>query len=279
MSRGVVLLAQNNNTDNYVLQASVLAMSLKVTNPTTKISIITNDTIDDEYKSLFDKVIQIPFGDSAVDSEWKVENRWKIYHATPYNETLVLDTDTLVLQDISSWWNFFENYELYFTSSVNCYRGKKISNDYYRKAFTYNNLPNLYSGCHYFKKSDFAHEFYKWMEVVVQNWELFYGIYVKEYYPGRPSIDITAALVAKILDCEDQITNKKSTIPNFVHMKSKVQDWKESKDSWQDTVNTYFNQTGKIKIGNYMQSGIFHYTEKDFLTDSIVNSYKEFLND
>ena len=48
----------------------------------------------------FDQIIPIPFGDAADDSEWKVENRWKIYHASPYDETIVMDTDMLVLQNI-----------------------------------------------------------------------------------------------------------------------------------------------------------------------------------
>lgn len=278
MSKGIVVLAQNNDHNNYVKQAYLLGLSLKQKNPNIKISIITNNNINKKCKLLFDKIIPIPFNDDSKDSSWKIENRWKIYHATPYEETLVLDTDTLVLQNIDSWWNFFKNYALYFPTTVYCYRNLPITNDYYRKAFTHNNLPNLYTGCHYFKKSNLAQEFYKWMEIITQNWELFYGKYITDYYPARPSMDITAALTAKILDCEDQITNKKSKIPHFVHMKPKVQDWIEPVEKWQDRVSVYFDKNNNLKIENYIQTGIFHYTEKEFVSNKKIKLFEELVS-
>ena len=173
MTKGVVVLAQNNATDNYVEQAALLAMSLHTYNDV-PISLITNDQVPEEYVSLFDKIIPIPFGDSAEDSEWKVENRWKIYHASPYDETIVMDTDMLVLQNIDTWWDVLSNYEVFYTSNVLTYKGETANTSYYRKTFIDNNLPNLFCGLHYFKKCEFAQEFYAWLELVVNNWETFY---------------------------------------------------------------------------------------------------------
>ena len=277
-SRGILVLAQNTDTVNYVEQACLLAMSLAVTNSGTKISVVTNDTVPDEYNSLFDQIIPIPFPDDASTSDWKIENRWKLYHASPYDQTMILDTDMLILQDISTWWEFLSNYQIFFTSKVYTYRGEIVSNDYYRKAFTANNLPNLYSGLHYFEKSEKALEFYSWLELVVQNWELFYGLYVKEHYPSRMSIDVSAAIVAKILDCDTEITNAKSSIPTFTHMKPYIQGWEEPKEKWQDCVGVYINRNCEIKIGNFIQSGIFHYTETDFVTQEIIERYRNYLH-
>ena len=278
MSRGIAVLAQNSDSVDYVEQACILAMSLHATNSNSKISIITNDSVPEDYISLFDKVIPIPFGDSAKDSEWKIENRWKIYHASPYEETLVLDTDMLILQDISFWWEFLSQYELYFTSKVLTYRGETVTSDYYRKTFTANKLPNLYIGAHYFKKTEFSKDFYNWMEIITQNWELFYGKFAKENYPGRPSMDVTAAITAKILDCESEITNNKTSFPSFTHMKSQIQNWSNPKSSWQDCVGTYITRNCEIKIGNHLQTGILHYTEDSFVTDTIINRYRLLLN-
>ena len=278
MSKGIVVLAQNNNEADYVLQASLLAMSLANTNPNSCISIVTNDKVPVEYKKFFDKIIPIPFEDNSKNEDWKVSNRWKLYHASPYEKTIVMDTDMLVLQDISSWWNFLEDYELFFTSNVYTYRNELVTSDFYRKCFTSNKLPNLYSGLHYFKKSDTAKEFYKWLELVVNNWELFYGLYAKENYPGRVSIDVSAAIVSKILDCNDAITNSKVKFPSFTHMKPRIQNWKLDADSWQDCVGTYINKDCEIKIGNHKQTGIFHYTENSFVTDEIIERYRSKLN-
>ena len=141
MSNGICLVAQNNSTTDYIRQAYALALSVLAKSPRTNISLITND---EEYISLFDKIIPIPFGDGAKDSEWKVENRWKIYHASPYDETIVMDTDMLVLQNIDTWWDFLDNYEMFFTSNVLTYRGETANTSYYRQTFIANNLPNLF---------------------------------------------------------------------------------------------------------------------------------------
>lgn len=277
-TKGILVFAQNSNLTNYVEQACLLAMSLKVTNPETLISVVTNDNVPSEYVKLFDQIIPIPFNDDSVDSEWKIENRWKLYYASPYDRTMVLDSDMLILQDISSWWQFLSKYELFFTSKVLTYRGEEVTSDFYRKTFTANNLPNLYSGLHYFEKSKFALEFYKWLELVMQNWELFYGQYAKEHFPGRCSVDVSAAIVAKILDCDTLITNSKTSFPTFTHMKSQIQNWVQPKNSWQDCLGTYINRDCEIKLGNYTQTGILHYTENSFVTEEIITRYRNYLH-
>ena len=279
MTKGIVVLAQNNETDDYVLQACLLAMSLQIHNDV-RISLITDDKVPEEYISLFDKIIPIPFGDSAEDSEWKVENRWKIYHASPYDETIVMDTDMLVLQNIDTWWNFLSNYEMYFTSKVLNYRGETANTDYYRKTFVENNLPNLFSGFHYFKKCEFAQEFYHWLELVVNNWETFYEQHLDSFSrPKHLSIDVCAAIVAKILDCESFITNKISKFPSFTHMKQHCQGWSSVQSSWQDQMGVYISKDGSLKIGNYLQTGVLHYTEKDFVEKSpALERYRSLVN-
>lgn len=271
MSKGFVVLAQNTDDIDYVRQAYALALSIKHSQCSVKnISIITNDVVPDAYKSIFEHIIEIPWGDSSAASRFKVENRWKIYHASPYTQTMVLDTDMLVLDDLSSFWTTFENYDVYYTGKVLDYRNKVITNDYYRKAFTANDLPNFYSGLHYFKKGDFAKEFYSWVELITNNWELFYGNFVSEHYPGRPSMDISAALAGKIMQVSEKITNINHDPVTFTHMKSRVQGWTEPSDSWMQSVAVYFDDECRLKIGNFQQQGVFHYTEKNFLTDNIV---------
>jgi len=280
MSNGIVVLAQNNNTTNYVKQAELLAMSLKVTNPNTKISIVTNNVLDIEFTTLFDKVIPIPWNDSAAESDWKIENRWKLYHASPYDKTIIMDTDMLVLQDISSWWNFLEKYKLFFTSKVYTYRGSIANTSYYRKVFEANNLPNLFSGLHYFEKSEEAQEFYHWLELVVNNWQTFYEVFLEGVTrPKHMSIDVCASIVALILDNTSKITNASADFPSFTHMKKNCQDWTDGSNNWQDRVGCYISRNCNIKIGNYAQSGILHYTEDDFLKKSpVIERYRNLIN-
>ena len=279
MTKGIVVLAQNNETDNYVEQSALLAMSLRYHN-NVPISLITNDQVPEEYVNLFDKIIPIPFSDSAKDSAWKIENRWKIYHASPYDETIVMDTDMLVLQNIDVWWNFLSNYEMFFTNKVLTYRGTVADTSYYRKTFIANNLPNLFVGLHYFKKCDFAQEFYTWLELVVNNWETFYEQHLKATSrPKHVSIDVCAAIVTNILNCESAVTNKVSKFPSFTHMKPYCQGWNEVNSSWQDQIGVYISKDGSTKLGNYAQTGILHYTEKDFIENSpALERYRNLTN-
>jgi len=233
------------------------------------ISLITNDQVPEEYVSLFDKIIPIPFADSAKVSDWKIENRWKIYHASPYDQTIVMDTDMLVLQNIDVWWDFLSNYEVFYTSNVLTYKGETANTSYYRKTFIDNELPNLFCGLHYFKKSDFAQQFYTWLELVVNNWETFYEQQLlASSRPKHVSMDVCTAIVTKILDCESVITNKVAKFPSFTHMKPYCQGWHTVQTSWQDQIGVYISKDGSTKLGNYAQTGILHYTEKDFVEKS-----------
>lgn len=263
---------------DYVEQACLLAMSLKVTNPNEKISLVTNDAVPNHYKNLFDQILSIPFNDDALNSGWKIENRWKIYFATPYDETIVLDTDMLILQDISTWWEVLSNYELFFTNKVYTYRDEIVESDYYRKAFTSNNLPNIYTGLYYFKKTKFTANFFNLLEIIVKNWKEFYEIFLPKNTPNFVSIDVAAAIAVKLLDCEDLVTNKILKFPAFTHMKSKIQNWETSSNRWQDNLGIYIDRNCNVKLGNYHQTGILHYTEKDFVTSNIIERYRNYLH-
>ena len=275
-TKNFTMLAQNNDSD-YVLQACLAAMSIHATNHDVSICLITNDAVPDKYKPLFDHIVEIPWGDHAADEDWKISNRWKIYHAIPYEETVVMDTDMLVLQDVSTWFDFLRNYDLFYTSKVLTYRGEVVVDNYYRKAFNKFDLPNLYSGFHWFKKCDQAHEFYTWLEMITNNWQQFYKAHAGgKVYQKVCSMDLSAAIAAKIMHIETSITNPNVMYPSFVHMKPKIQNWNQNfTDRWQNRVGVYLDKNLQLKIGNYKQNGIFHYTEKDFVNNHIIGIYEE----
>lgn len=274
------MLAQNSNFD-YVRQAYLAAMSIKVTNKNSSVCLITNDPVPRKYKQVFDHIVEIPWGDHAENEDWKVSNRWKIYHAIPYDKTAVIDTDMLVLDDISFWFDYLENYDLFYTSKVTTYRGEVIPDtNYYRyNHFYMNNIPSLYNGFHYFKKSDLAHEFNEWLELITNNWQSIYKtVNNKLKHLNNPSMDLTASIASLLLDNTHLITNNKSEYPSFVHMKPKCQNWNDNYSvRWQDRVGVYLDDDLKLKIGNYQQNGIFHYTEKDFVTNDIIKKYEKVL--
>lgn len=272
MSKGFLVLAQNSKGIDYVRQAYFLAKSLHISQKNhKKISIITNDPVPDEYKSVFDQIIPIPFEDHAKDSEWKVENRWKVYYSSPYDETIVFDVDMLVTKDLSDCWKFAEGKDLYFTSVVTNYKGNIVTDNTYRKTFVDNDLPNLYSGMFYFKKSKKAHDFFKVLEYVVYNWKRFFFEIAPKNNQNFFSLDLAVAITSKILDLSHEISHTKSPF-TFVHMKPHLQEWKTVPGSCYSQVYSYYNSKKELYVGNYKQFGVFHYVEDSFLTKDITEN-------
>lgn len=276
MSRGFLICAEG---DEYLRQAYLCALSLLKSSNKYPVSLVTNDVIENEkFRKVFDQILPIPWY-HYDDSKLRVKNRWKLYHVTPYENTIVLDSDVLVLQDLEYFWDIVEDYDVYYPSNVLTYRKELVKKDnFYRKTFYENNLVNYYNTVHFFKKCDFSFEFYKWLEFVVNNWEHLYGIFCKNSYPNGPSMDLNVAITAKILDCEGDITNFNQTAPSIVHMKPKIQGWYNENEVWQNCVKTILNNKMELKIGNYIQDSVFHYTEDDFLTEDIIKKYEKCLN-
>jgi len=270
MSNGHVFVAQNSTVD-YVRQAYALALSIKKHNKLYKDTcLVTNDLVPEEYKHAFDYIVPIPWGDDAEGAAWKIENRWKVIHASPFVENIVYDTDMLLLNSNDHWWKYLEQKDLFFTSTVTDYRGGIINNDFYRKTFTANNLVNVYTGAFYFKKIDRTYEFFKWLEIIIDQWRKMYSENLKKSPQTFCSMDVSSAMALKFMDCEQEFITTGTLVPSFTHMKPAIQGWKTIPAKWTSAVNWYFDDAGNLKVGNFQQHGLFHYVEEEFLTDDII---------
>lgn len=281
MSKGYLILAQNSGLNDYISMAAAAALSIKTTQTTVNnVTLITDvlDAVPYHYREgVFDQMLPIKWYDDALNSDWKIENRWKLYHMTPYDETVIIDADMLFLSDVSHWWDYMsKNFDLLITDKVFTYRNELIKDSYYRKTFRDNNLPNCYSAFTYYKKSETAKEFWSLVELIVKDWKDFYQRFLKESKPKNLSIDVAFALAVKILDLEDQVFSS-FEYPTFTHMKSRDQGWMTYSDNWMDHAGVYFNDKCQLKIGNYQQTGIFHYTEKTFLNEWMITNYQRML--
>jgi hypothetical protein len=265
------MLAQNNNITDYVLQASLCAMSIKKSMPRASVAVITDDVVPATFKQFFDHIVPIPWGDSAASEEWKIHNRPKIIHASPYDEAVILDTDMLLLDDVSRHIDYMSKYDVFYTSNVLDYRGNTVSSDFYRKLHTKHDIPSLYTAFSYFKKSDFAYKFYEQLSLITENWQDFYNIN-GSLIQKRASMDTTVGLATKMLDCETQITARKNK-PMFVHMKPNIQGWNRLSERWTTKVGAYLNKDLELYIGNYKQHGLFHYVENEFVRQDIIKEY------
>ena len=278
MSKGFFTIAQG---EMYHRLAYALALSLKISQPEelSKLSIgVTKEemaTMNPKYKALFDNVIEIPWEDHAKNSSWKLENEWKAIYMTPYDETIKLDADMIFPSSIASWWDYLGESEGIFATKPRTYRGDVITNDYYRKAFTESELPNVYTAMFYFKKTDLNFELFKLAEFIFNNWEhCFYEFTLLDNRPKIVSTDVVFAIAAKILGYEENNKLPTVDVPTFVHMKSQLQGWPDDQfmvEDWTKMIPSYFNKDCTLKIGNYTQTLPFHYQIKEFISDRIID--------
>lgn len=270
MNFGYLIIINKNETIDYDRLAYGLALSIKNTQKQgyDKVALVTDDPLRlGKFKStwVFDEVIH-------WDKKEFWDGRSYMDELSPWENTVCLDSDMLFMRDYSHWIDYFiENSDLFITNKSFTYRGELVSQDFYRKAFTKNNLPNLYSFYTFFKKdSAIAKEFFQMAKVITEYKNEFSNIYLKDHKPKILGTDEIFALSAKILDITDEIAYDLE-FPKIVHMKGNVQNWPWPADLVTDHVGFYFDKTGNLKIGNYQQSDIVHYVEKDKIDDEIIS--------
>lgn len=266
MSRGIVLVAQNNKESNYLDQAYALALSIKLQSKDTSVCLIT-DT--DDFKNCYDHTVVLK-DDLAKNKEWKIQNRYKVFEHTPYDETIVMDVDMLVLNNIDHWWEMLSKEDLFFVTDVKTYRGEKINDQYYRKTFIENNLPNIYSGVYYFKKNKFVKKFFMLVEDIMKNFDQYNNMLCGTSKQKWVSYDVCTAFACKILDVNI------SNIPiTFTHMKPRIQNWNNHHTRWTTALDVEFTNECRLYLDNFLQKDVFHYTEKNFLTSDIIERLEQ----
>ena len=280
-TRGFFTIAQNTKDVDYVKLAYGLALSLKHSQSSVSqlsIGITPGTTVDSHYRWAFDQIIEIPWGDSAAEKEWKLENEWKSIWMTPYDETIKLDCDMLFFSDIHHWWQHLstQSQPLVCANNVRNWRGNIIYSDYCRKVFTENKLPNIYTAFMYFRKTQETYEFFELAKLITWKWQLFFDAFLEpKTRPEYFSTDVAFALALKILDL-DQISVSTQIIPTFTHMKSQLQglDNYFISDNWQKHIPAFLTPAGVLKIGNHLQVYPLHYHIKEFLTNDIIQTFE-----
>ena len=283
MSRGYIVIAQNTKSVDYLQQAYALALNLKLTqstvnNLTVCVDPTTKKLITSKHKKVFDHIVDIPWNDEAEQADWKINNKWKYLYMTPYDETVILDTDMIFPTDVSHWWDILSQRDIWATTKVRTYKGEIVSSDYYRKYFTLNNLPNVYTAFFYFKKCELASELFAMNEIIFQNWQRFFFKYMPKGKPDFLSGDVAFALAMKLLGVEHKCTRENiDTVPTFVHMKSHIQNVPTSliDENWSNTLPTYYRSYKDFHIGNFAQHLPFHYVEKDWLTSNMIKQMEK----
>jgi hypothetical protein len=245
MNKGFVILAQNTNKTDYVKCAEVLKSSILKVMPNASVTIIT----------------ELPYGDQAPNSEWKLINDWQVYEASPYEYTIKLEADMFMPVNIDYWWDILKHRDVVVSSCIRDYKGNISTSRVYRQFLDINNLPDVYNAITYFKKSDFAEQFFKTVRTIFENWDDFKTL-LKCNNDEQATTDWVYAIACHIHGVEN------TTLPfaamSMVHMKPIINELKT--DDWTKEL-IYEVNDDCLRVNTFVQQHLFHYHIKEFANE------------
>lgn len=152
--RGIITIAQGSN--KYIKMAKNLGYSLQISNPDISRTVVT-DSDDKELSKLYDNVVLINKC-AGIGTQQKL----LIYDYSPYDETIFIDCDCLVIRDINFLWNLFSRNSVgVIGNKFYDYEHWGISVDKLKDILSLNYLLRFNGGLYYFKKDDVARHVYE----------------------------------------------------------------------------------------------------------------------
>jgi hypothetical protein len=275
MSKGYLTFVQNNSRTDYLRLAYAQALSIKTTQKINSYAVVvdaaTMELITDQHRQVFDHIIPMPLGDDTVNDAWKLKNEWKAYMATPFDETVKLESDMLFTYSVDHWWDIMSKKDLCFTTQVLDYKGNVATSRAYRQVFDDNNLLNVYNGFYYFKNTELTKRFFDLAQSLFEHWDTVKHTLLvdAEHDPG--STDLVFALACKLLGNDHCYLP--GPVPTFVHMKGAINGW-ELNTNWTDMLYTELD--GNCLTAGFQRQRVpFHYYQKDFITDQLLEHYEQ----
>lgn len=184
MTNGVLCFAHNNGKVNYIKQAQFLAKRVKqhLNLPTTLVT-STPQGLDDN--TVFDQVIKIADDNNNVKRYYngslhhqrlpfKNNDRVRSYELSPYDTTLVLDTDYIVCNNVfNNAFNSIHDFQIYKNGIDLCDWRKHKEFDYINNT----GIPFYWATCFCFTKTQETKIFFNLLQHLVRNWKHYDQVY------------------------------------------------------------------------------------------------------
>lgn len=272
IERGVICMAQNNSTTNYLRLAYLQRLSLKLVAPDLPYAVVTDqaslDTLNDKQRQAFDHIIILAL-DQAKDQDWKQKNDWQLFTLSPFRENIKVESDLLFTRNIDHWWPMLRHRDLVLSLGCKDMQGCANQSRRYRAVFDANGLPDTYSGLMYWRRSVTASTFFNYCKRIYQQWDTVQQSLVRCEDPG--SNDLVFSIAARIVG-EELVTLPTATFFNIVHMKPAVNN---QLDNWTWYKNlTYELAPPSIRLSAQEQLYPFHYHYKEWATNEVIEQYE-----
>lgn len=170
MNRGFLLYSFDSETVCYAKIANICARLIRYFIGE-KVSVVT-DNKDGLDPSLFDNIILIP--KNVSDVRWRNSERNNYFNLTPYEETIVIDSDYLLFNNLLS--NLFDNKESLILSK-RALKDDFSEVDNKEKRLSPIGLDMIWATCFYFRKDTTSELFFDIVDYVKKHFEFFFSLY------------------------------------------------------------------------------------------------------
>lgn len=215
MTRGILIFAHNNREVDYALM-SVISGGLAKKHLSLPVSLVTDQTtvnwmkesnISNKAEQIFDQIIltEKPVTNNSRKLHDGAEskfvpfvnlNRNSAYDLTPYDQTLLIDSDYLIFSDtLNNYWEYSDRVLL--GSSINDAIG--IERLGYHDRYISETAPHLYwATTVMFTKNEYSRNFFTILSHVKENYQYFSDLY--RFDSKRYRNDIVFSVVQHIID-------------------------------------------------------------------------------
>ena len=249
--RGYLIPAIDTESTDYLSCAIKLARSIRQWHPSANISVISVKRCSDP---VFDHVIPLPYGDLGG-----FVNDWQCFAASPYRQTIKLETDMICASPIDHWWTLFERRDVVVSQGARTFYDELATSRYYRKIFDENQLPDVYNAITYWRLSTTAREFFDLVKAVFENWAEYKKLL--KFPDDVPTTDVVYAMAAVIMGVEN-VTLPAGLGPTIVHMKRYINPIQT--DDWTQELTW---EHDPFRINTVAQFGLVHYHVKEWLNE------------
>ena len=244
MTKGVLLFAFNTDIIDYY---SMAVHTAKRANHflNLPVSVVTdNSTNILKYNYTFDNVIiqDSDKSNSKLPGQvWINKGRYNSYNITPYDETIVLDTDYLINSDkLLQPFDYYEDFMCHNNSSV------LMAPNIESELMSSHSYKTLWATVMYFKKTNKTQQLFQLMQMVQQN----YNHYINLYNFLSASFRNDYALTIALRTVYGQTEDLKNYIPwNLLHVGKNTTVYPDSTDEYNTNYTVIFDnwQKGKIR--------------------------------
>lgn len=273
IERGFITLSTKD--DGSMLSSYMFAMSVKLSNDEYPVCLVVDKfkSVPTKYEHAFDYIVELPFSSSGIVGG----DLWQIYYCTPFEESIYVNPHSLILNDVSYIWDRAISYDVLFSEKTSNFR-YGINNKEVPFLFNdQNKIPTLYTDVFYFNKSDESSRFFKMLDVCSQNWREVYGSQLpmkrKDYF----DIGVILNITIKMMAYRNYEVSSASPLYTTVNLDSitSIGNRSEYPDLWVDAIPYWVTPKMSLRVGNVIQTGIFVYEHEKFLTDEIIDVYRE----